>query len=137
MLISLPITFILGSEDLFKAYGILSGMMIAFMFEKKYVNFSLDTNKLKKTIRLLLGIIIMLGLQIGLKLLYSPFLEEGTYLFDVLSSIRYVILTFIGIGLYPMLFKKFNFLKLIIVIVLILLFLIITIILNIKVIFKN
>jgi membrane-associated phospholipid phosphatase len=109
IVISLPITLILGSEDLFKGFGMLSGMAVAVMYEKKYINFSLDTTTLKKVLRLVLGIIIMLSLQIGLKLLYSPFLEEGTYLFDVLSSIRYFLLTFIGIGLYPKLFKKFNF----------------------------
>ena len=100
---------LLGSEDLFKAFGIFAGMTIAVMYEKKYVNFSLDTTKLKKIIRFTLGVIIMLSLQIGLKLLYSPFLEEGTYIFNVLSSIRYFVLTFIGIGIYPKAFKKFNF----------------------------
>ena len=109
ILISFPITLLLGSEDLFKAFGTLSGMALAVMYEKKYVKFSLHTTKLKKALRLVLGIIIMLSLQIGLKLLYSPFLEEGTYLFDVLSSARYFLLTFIGIGLYPKLFQKFNF----------------------------
>ena len=109
ILISLPITLLLGSEDLFKAFGILSGMTIAVMYEKKYVKFSLDTTKLKKALRLILGITIMLSLQIGLKELYSPFIDEGTYLFDVLSSIRYFLLTFIGIGIYPKAFKKFNF----------------------------
>ena len=109
ILISLPITLLLGSEDLFKAFGILTGMTIAVMYEKKYVKFSLDTTKLKKALRLILGITIMLSLQIGLKVLYSPFVDEGTYLFDVLSSIRYFLLTFIGIGIYPKAFKKFNF----------------------------
>lgn len=109
ILISLPITLLLGSEDLFKAFGMLSGMALAVIYEKNYVIFSLDTTKLKKALRLVLGIIIMLSLQIGLKLLYSPFVDEGTYLFDVLSSIRYFSLTFIGIGIYPKLFKKFNF----------------------------
>ncbi len=109
VLVSLPITLFLGSEDLFKAFGILVGMTTAVMYEKRYVNFSLNTTKLNKAFRLVFGIIIMLSLQIGLKELYSPFLEEGTYLFDVLSSIRYFLLTFIGIGIYPMLFKKFNF----------------------------
>lgn len=108
-IIALPITLVLGSEDLFKGFGILSGMIFAIIYEKKYVNFSLDTTKLKKGLRLILGITIMISLQIGLKLLYSPFLDEGTYLFDVLSSIRYFLLTFIGIGVYPNLFKKFNF----------------------------
>ena len=109
ILISLPITLILGSEDLFKAYGILCGVMLAVMYEKKNVNFTLDVSSLKKTIRVILGLIIMLSLQVGLKELYSPFLEEGTYLFDVFSSIRYFLLSFIGLGLYPILFKKFNF----------------------------
>lgn len=109
VLIALPITLLLGSEDLFKGFGILTGMVFAVMYEKKYVNFSLDTTKLKKGIRLFLGVVIMISLQVGLKLLYSPFLDEGTYLFDVFSSIRYFLLTFIGIGIYPKAFKKFNF----------------------------
>jgi len=109
IIISLPFTLILGSEDLLKAFGMFLGMTLAVMYEKKYINFSLDTTKIKKVLRLVLGIIIMLSLQIGLKLLYSPFIDEGTYLFDVLSSIRYFLLTFIGIGIYPKLFKKFNF----------------------------
>ena len=109
VIIALPITLLLGSEDLFKGFGILTGMVFAVMYEKKYINFSLDTTKLKKGIRLILGITVMISLQIGLKLLYSPFLDEGTYLFDVLSSIRYFLLTFIGIGIYPKAFKKFNF----------------------------
>ena len=109
ILIALPFTLLLGSVDLFKAFGILTGMVFAVMYEKKYVNFSLDTTKLKKVIRLVIGVIIMISLQEGLKFLYSPFLDEGTYLFDVLSSIRYFLLTFIGIGIYPKAFKKFNF----------------------------
>lgn len=109
ILIALPTTLILGSEDLFKGFGILVGIILAVMYEKKYVNFSLDTSIFNKTIRLVLGIVIMISLQIGLKELYSPFLDEGTYLFDVLSSIRYFLLTFIGIGIYPKAFKKFNF----------------------------
>lgn len=109
VIIALPITLILGSEGLFKGYGILAGVIFAVMYEKKYVNFSLDVSKGKKVIRFVVGISVMLSLQVGLKLLYSPFLDEGTYLFDILSSIRYFTLTFIGLGIYPKLFKKFNF----------------------------
>lgn len=109
ILVSLPITLILGSEDLFKGFGILAGVMLAVIYEKKYVNFTLDVSLVKKIIRVVIGLIIMLTLQVGLKEFYSPFLDEGTYLFDLFSSIRYLLLSFIGFGLYPMLFKKFNF----------------------------
>lgn len=109
ILISLPITLILGSEDLFKGFGIMTGVALSVMFEKKYVNFTLNVSLIKKVIRVIIGLVIMLSLQVGLKEIYSPFVDEGTYLFDVLTSIRYFSLTFIGLGLYPILFKKNNF----------------------------
>ena len=109
ILISLPLTLFFGSEDLFKAFGVFAGVTLAVMYEKKNVNFTLDVSKVKKVFRVILGLFIMMSLQIGLKELYSPFIDEGTYLFDVFSSIRYFSLTFIGLGLYPILFKKFNF----------------------------
>lgn len=105
----LPFTLILGSEDLFKGYGILAGVVFAVMFEKKYVNFSLDVQVFKKVLRFIIGMILMLSLQIGLKYLYSPFIDEGTYLFDVFTSFRYFLIAFLGLGIYPYTFKKFNF----------------------------
>jgi len=108
ILIFLPIVFALGSSDLFKGYGLLVGFSLAVMFEKKYVNFDTDVILSKKIIRLLIGLIIVLTMQIGLKYLYSPFVDEGTYIYDVLSSLRYFIIAFIGFGIYPYIFKKYN-----------------------------
>ncbi len=109
IIVFLPIVFILGSSGLFKGYGILVGFVFAVIFEKKYVKFSTDIIFYKKLLRLILGLIIVLSLQIGLKYIYSPFIDEGTYLFDVLSSIRYFLIAFLGFGIYPYIFKKYNF----------------------------
>ncbi|MBN2605529.1 MAG: phosphatase PAP2 family protein [Bacilli bacterium] len=108
LLVSLPIVFVLGSEDLFKGYGILSGFVLAILFEKKFVNFTVDVSIIKKAIRLFLGVFILIGLQIGVKMIYTPFTEEGTYLFEVFDFIRYFLIAFIGFGVYPYFFKKMN-----------------------------
>lgn len=108
IVILLPIVLILGSNDLFKGYGILSGFMLAVMFEKKYINFEVNVSPAKKVLRLVVGAILLIGLQIGLKMIYSSFVTEGTYWFDVLDFIRYFLIAFIGFGVYPYFFKKMN-----------------------------
>lgn len=107
-IISLPIVFVLGSEDLFKGYGIFTGFVLAMIFEKKYVNFTVNVTLYKKILRLIIGIILLLGLQIGVKMIYSPFVEEGTYIFEVLDFSRYFLIAFVGFGIYPYIFKKLN-----------------------------
>jgi len=108
IIVSFPIVFILGSEDLFKGYGILSGFVFAMIFEKKYVNFQVNVSIIKKIMRLLVGAIILITLQIGVKMMYAPFVDEGTYWYDVLSFFRYFLIAFIGFGIYPYFFKKLN-----------------------------
>jgi len=109
IIIFLPFVLILGSSDLFKGYGILIGFVFAVMFEKKYVMFSTDIDVSKKALRLILGLIIVLSLQFALKYIYSPFIDEGTYIYDTFSCIRYFLIAFIGFGIYPYVFKKYNF----------------------------
>lgn len=108
-IIILPFIFILESEDFFKGYGLFIGFITAVIYEKKYVKFSLDSRIFKKVLRLVIGLLIVLFVQNGLKLLYSPFIEEGSTLFNFLNLFRYFFIAFIGFGLYPKLFKKFNF----------------------------
>jgi len=108
IIVFFPIVFLLGSEDLFKGYGILSGFVLAIMFEKKYVCFCVDISVYKKIVRLIIGAIVLITIQIGVKMIYAPFVTEGTYLFEVLDFIRYFMVAFVGFGIYPYLFKKLN-----------------------------
>ena len=97
--------FFCTTEDFFTGYGILVGALGAFLFEEKFVNFSLDVSLWKKAIRVVFGIIIILGLKEGLKIPFDLIAEGNLYL----RALRYAIASFCALGLYPMLFKKFNF----------------------------
>lgn len=108
LLLFLPVLFFNQGEDLFKSYGMFVGFTLAIYIEKKYVQFAIHSNLRNNIIRVVLGLIIMLILQMGLKAIYAPFFDEGSLLFTIASMIRYFLIAFIGLGCYPILFKKFN-----------------------------
>lgn len=91
-----------SQADTFKAIGAIVGFSAGVIFEEKFVNFNEKQGKLwKKILRVVIGIIIVLALKEGLKYIFS--LISDAYIFH---CIRYFILCFVGIALYPMLFKK-------------------------------
>jgi len=101
-----PFLFLLDGEDFFKSYGLLVGFILAMIIEKKYINFSDDTTIKQKLIRVALGLVIMLVLQTGLKPVFGLFTDEGTTLFNIFNLVRYLLISFIGLGIYPFAFKK-------------------------------
>ncbi|WP_294134758.1 phosphatase PAP2 family protein [uncultured Clostridium sp.] len=98
--IFIPALTFAHSADFIKGMGTYLGFIIGIYIEKKYVNFSVETSNGNKIIRVLLGILILLALQVGLKVL----LPSGT----IFSFIRYLLISLTGIGVYPMIFKKFK-----------------------------
>ena len=86
------------SADFIKGMGTYLGFIIGIYIEKKYVNFSVETSNGNKIIRVLLGVLILLVLQVGLKYI----LPGGT----IFSFIRYLLISSIAIGVYPMVLKK-------------------------------
>ena len=99
--IFIPALTFAHSADFIKGMGTYLGCIIGIYIEKRYVNFSTEGNTGNKIIRVLLGIVILLVLQLGLKVI----LPSGT----IFSFIRYALISLIGIGVYPMIFKKFKF----------------------------
>lgn len=99
--IFIPALTFAHSADFIKGMGTYLGFIIGIYIEKKYVNFSTEGSKGNKIIRVLLGVLILLVLQVGLKVL----LPSGT----IFSFIRYSLISLIGIGVYPMAFKKLKF----------------------------
>ena len=104
-----PFLVFLGDESLFKAYGLLVGFTLAMIYEKKHVNFTLDISLNKKIIRVISGLIIMVALRFGLSIIFDIIANEGTTLMNILDMIRYLAIAYIGLGLYPKLFTKYNF----------------------------
>lgn len=102
-------------EGLFKMVGLMIGFLLGLKFEKKYVQFETHRHLGKNAIRFVLGIGVVMIVRVVLKVLFGLIidpesLEQGQLiaasvaaLFDL---IRYGAMVFVGIGVYPLLFKK-------------------------------
>lgn len=104
-----------NTEAISKMLGTLVGFVIGVKIEKQYVNFENHTIIWKNAVRFILGIGIIFLTRIVFKEIFhlianpeqlvddQPFLSILASFFDFL---RYVIMVVVGIGIYPMLFKK-------------------------------
>ena len=97
-IVFIPALTFAHSADFIKGMGTYLGFVIGMYIEKKYVNFSIEGSTTVKVIRVLLGISILLVLQVGLKAIFP---SE-----TIFSFIRYSLISLVGIGVYPMAFKK-------------------------------
>ena len=107
ILAGLPGMFFCRTEEYFTCYGIMIGAFAGFLFEEKYVNFKETEKWQTRILRILGGMVIFLGLGVVLKLPFSKeFLESGTFAAYLVRLCRYAVITFVDIGVYPMIFKK-------------------------------
>lgn len=102
-------------EGVAKMLGAITGFVIGIWFEKKRVNFTNHSVLWKNAIRFILGVAIVMIIRIALKEVFSLIvnpeeLEEGALVASSLAVIfdflRYFAMVFIGIGIYPLLFRK-------------------------------
>lgn len=102
----LPGLFWCDSRDYFTSLGLMIGMIFAFPFEKKYVNFA-DTRKfLYMALRVLGGLAIYYVLNTLMKLPFSTeFLNNGTLGANLIRTARYAVIVFVIAGVYPMCFR--------------------------------
>jgi membrane-associated phospholipid phosphatase len=103
------------TEGLFKMTGSIFGFVFGVQFEKKSVKFENHRILWKNLLRFAFGVLIVMGVRLGLKAVFGLIVdpeELGTgelfkasiaVLFDL---IRYGAMVFVGIGVYPLLFKK-------------------------------
>ncbi len=102
MALGLILLLLSEKEDTFKAVGAIIGFGGGAIFEKYLVNFDPKTGKIwQKILRVVIGLVFLLGIKEGLKPLFA--LISDHFFFDFL---RYFILVFFGIGVYPLIFKK-------------------------------
>lgn len=97
-LLFVPALFFAGSEDFIKSFGSYSGFFLGILLEKNYVQFDTKGTVPKKLLRVLLGILLVLLIKEGLGAVFPE-----SSLFDLL---RYFLVTFTAIFLYPLFFKK-------------------------------
>ena len=106
LLSALPGFFYCTSDDYFTGYGMLLGFVLAEPFEARYVKFENTPNILRCVLRTLGGAALYFGLNSLLKLPFSKeLLDAGTFAAHLIRSLRYAVVIFAVIGVYPLLFK--------------------------------
>lgn len=100
------------SNDFFRGYGIMTGAMAANLFEVKYVKFKETTNIAEIIIRMLGGVILYVLISETSQLPFTEaFLNSGTTLAFLVRAVRYFLIIFCTIGIYPLFFKYIVFSK--------------------------
>lgn len=100
------------SNDFYMGYGMMIGSMAADLFEEKYINFEGTNNILEIIIRMLIGILLFVLVSKGSKLPFTEeFLNSKTTLSFLVRAIRYFLIVFLVIGVYPICFKFMHFKK--------------------------
>ncbi len=94
--------------DFYKMLGFTLGYFFAYVFESRCVNFSNDIPLWKRIIRCVVGVGVALGLKEGFKMLFA-LIPSGLVGGLLLETLRYCLLAFCVLGLYPWLFKKVKF----------------------------
>lgn len=89
-------------KDFYTSFALFLGFIPAVIIENKFVNFNCLNPLKTRIIRLVVGLVIIMGLYLGLKMVFP---NDNIY-FDML---RYFLVIFIGLGIYPLLTKKWLF----------------------------
>lgn len=100
-------------RDFYISYSFTLGYVLAVIVEKKFVDFERSTNLKTNIIRFVGAIIVLLLTYLGLKVLFSTslFPQEGSVLEVLFDCIRYLLVPFCSLGIYPIIFKKTLFKK--------------------------
>lgn len=106
LLLGLPGFFYCKSSDFFTGYGMLAGFVLGVEFEERYVNFENTRSPLRSVLRVLGGVAVFFGLNTLLKLPFSKdFLENGTMAACLVRTLRYAVVIFVDLGVYPLVFR--------------------------------
>ena len=105
----LPGVFYCKTTDFFTGYGMLLGYFLAAPFEKKFVNFKETRSIIGSLLRVVGGGALYFGLNTLLKMPFpKDLLESATMPSFLIRMVRYAIIIFVLMGVYPMIFEKFK-----------------------------
>ena len=106
LLAALPGFFYCKSTDYFSGFGMLLGFILGTELEQKYVNFDTTRSVLRSVLRVMGGLAVFLILDKLLKLpIPADLMNSATIAAFLIRTLRYTILIFVLIGVYPMIFK--------------------------------
>ncbi len=107
LLISLPGIFYCHDSEYFTLLGLMTGFVVGYLFEQKFVRFQNTRSVLKSVTRVLGGIVLFFALSLLLKLPFSQsFLDSTSILPLIVRALRYSVVSFVIIGIYPKIFDK-------------------------------
>ena len=96
------------STDYYTALGFMGGFFAGDLFEASFVRFENTHSIPKIVLRTVFGFAIFLGLNAFLKIPFSKeFLDSATMGAYLIRMIRYLIVTFVIVGIYPLTFRRF------------------------------
>ncbi len=106
LLSALPGFFYCTSTDYYSSFGMLLGFVLAEPFEEKYVRFENTDNLLRCLLRTVGGGLVYFGLNILLKMPFpKELLEAGDLTAHLIRVLRYALVIFGAVGVYPLLFR--------------------------------
>ncbi len=106
LLLSVPGFFYCTSNDYYTSFGMLAGFVLAESFEEKYVRFENTSCFLRCVLRTIGGAVLYFGLNEVLKLPFpKELLESGTLAAHLIRTVRYAVVIFVVIAVYPMAFR--------------------------------
>lgn len=109
LLTALPGILFVRTQDYFTALGLLMALAAAIPFDDRYVNFKSTDRILCKILRLAGALVIYFALNSLLKLPFDKsFLENGSLLSMLVRTLRYAIVMFVVLGVYPMVFPFYE-----------------------------
>jgi hypothetical protein len=105
----LPGCFYCRTEDYFAALGAMAGFFLSIPFEEKYVNFEETRSVTRSVVRIAGGILLYVILNKVLKLPFSEsFLHSNLWTAHLVCVLRYGIILFGIVGVYPLCFNRWN-----------------------------
>lgn len=89
------------SEDYYKSFGLMIGLILGFIIEERFVDFQKPESITGAMARMIVGIGVLIFLKTWLKLVLPETL--------LAESLRYFLVGIVGTGLYPLVFNKIDF----------------------------
>lgn len=109
LLVSLPGCFYCKTSDYYTALGMSIGLFAGNLFEERFVRFRNTKSPVKSVLRLAGGGIVYFGLNALMKLPFDPeLLAAAVPLAYVIRVVRYAVVLFIIVAVYPMAFDRFG-----------------------------
>ncbi|MCR5097105.1 MAG: phosphatase PAP2 family protein [Erysipelotrichaceae bacterium] len=106
---ALPGLIFVRTQDYYTSLGMLIALLGVIPFEEKYVNYQSTDSIIAKILRVAGSLVVYFALNSLLKLPFSSeFLDSGSFFSLIVRTIRYAIVMFVVLGVYPLIFPLYE-----------------------------